>query len=100
MAERHGGEDMEEETTNKPAPLHVSGKLTGGPDTSGLACTARLGPKPLKPPWHRRFVEQNLSLAKLLKLKAIAQECGKQAVWEIGKWWLGRKRQSANPAEV
>ena len=43
-------------------------------------------------------MEQNLSLAKLLKLKELALECGKQTGWEVGKWLLGLKRQPAKPA--
>ena len=45
-----------------------------------------------KPPWFRRFIDRNLSLAELLKLKKFARWCGAQAAWEIGKWWLGLTR--------
>lgn len=49
---------------------------------------------PKKPPW-QRFMDLNVDLAKLLKLKEAAKEIGKQVAWEIGKGILGLKRQPA-----
>lgn len=57
-------------------------------------------PEPPKPPWHKRVKDRNLSLAKLLKLKEVARECGKQAVWEIGKSFLGLNCQPAKSAKA
>lgn len=50
---------------------------------------------PSKPPW-QQFMDKNVRLAKLLKLKEIAYWLGTQVVWEFGKQWLfGRKCQPA-----
>lgn len=78
----------------------LSAKGGGGRASINVTVVDNPSAKPPRPPWHRRFVDQNLSLAKWLQLKEIARECGKQAVWEIGKWWLGRKRQPTKPAET
>ena len=57
------------------------------------AATGRAIP-PNKPP-RQQFMDKNVRLAKLLKLKEIAYWLGTQVVWEFGKQWLfGRKCQS------
>ena len=50
--------------------------------------------RPPKPPW-QRFMNMNLGLAKLLKLKEIALSLTPNVAWEIGKLLLGRKQQPA-----
>ena len=67
-----------------------SGIAAGEPTISLAMMVERVEDKP-KPPWHRRFKDQNWKAAKFLSKEAI-----REAIVEFIKWWFfGRRRQPA-----